>query len=86
MSHELLSWYVFCDRHGRSAEKTQLHNNLRSVQLAQAAGYKSPGWREASIEEWLRTWKAAFGTVVLSEILQEQDVATVPKYLNVLEG
>jgi hypothetical protein len=64
--------------------RAQLHNNLRSLELARAAGYHSPGWREASTDAWLTIRGYAVGKEALAELLAEQGVAEQERYRAVL--
>lgn len=86
LAGNLLRWLLLCDRRELTAEQRQIHNNLRSLQLARAAGYQSPGWREVGIEDWLGVWGKAFGRAEVLALLKEQGVAEVPKYASVLDG
>ncbi|MCA9571549.1 MAG: hypothetical protein KC656_27110, partial [Myxococcales bacterium] len=51
----LIQWKLYCERTGKSGEKNQVWNNLRSVQLLQAAGFQN-AWPndEQVLEEWAR--------------------------------
>ena len=80
LADQLIRWMLWCDRHGRVAEQRQLHNNLRSLNLARAAGYESPGWQVADTIQWLRSWGAVVGRDQLEAILAEQQVAENPRY------
>jgi hypothetical protein len=80
LADHLIRWMLWCDRHGRAAEQRQLHNNLRSLNLARAAGYESPGWQVADTVVWLRSWGAVVGRDQLEAILAEQQVAENPRY------
>ena len=80
LTRHLVSWMVWCDARGRSGEHTQLHNNLRSLGLAAAAGYESPGWQEVDVVRWLVTYGKAFGARELEKLLAEQDLDEDPRY------
>ena len=84
LAADLIAWHVWCDRHNRDAEKRQIHNNLRSVALARAAGYERPRFQYSDTAAWLTTWGRAFGKDTLRELLEIQQVAEVPKYAKVL--
>lgn len=86
LAGNLIAWHLWCDRKGRSAEQRQIHNNLRSLALARAAGYESPGFREADTVSWLTAWGKARGKEAVRELLAQQGVLDTPKYANVLEG
>jgi hypothetical protein len=64
-------------------EQTQIHNNIRSLGLARAAGYQSPGWQDVPTVEWLVVWGNAVGRDEVFEMLQDQGVES--KYGEVLE-
>ena len=53
----LLTWYIWCARHQKKKELRQIHNNIRSLRLARAAGYRSPGWRNVGLVRWMSIWK-----------------------------
>ena len=80
----LIRWYLWCDINGKTDQTRQIHNNIRSLALARAAGYKSPGWRETSVQTWLKTWGSVVGKEGLQKILEEQNAAEIPKYAQVL--
>ncbi|MCA9264361.1 MAG: DUF2330 domain-containing protein [Planctomycetales bacterium] len=76
----LLAWHLWCDRNDMSAEQRQIHNNIRSLGLARAAGYESPGFRVADTVTWLKVWRDVVGRDQLRLMLQEQGVAEDAKY------
>ena len=82
----LIRWHLWCDRQGRKAEQTQIHNNIRSLGLAGAAGYQSPGWQDTGTVPWLKVWGKAMGRGELEAILQEQGVSGNAKYAAALKG
>lgn len=69
---QLLTWYVWCHRHKQTGQLHQIHNNLRSVQLAYTAGYQSPGWSLVGLDRWIAIWKQAVGCVQTKAIFQVQ--------------
>ena len=71
----LIRWHVWCDINNHADEQQQIHNNLRSLYLAGAAGYQSPGFRESSTAEWLKIWSAVVGNAEVKKLLAEQDVS-----------
>lgn len=79
----LVEWHLWCDRHDRVAEKRQIHNNLRSLGLARAAGYESPRNRDATTMKWLEIWGNTIGKERLQELLAKQN-ALNSEYANVL--
>ncbi|MCR9118352.1 MAG: hypothetical protein NXI22_15560, partial [bacterium] len=82
----LVKWHLWLDRKSRTAEKTQIHNNLRSLGLARAAKYESPGFRDGgSTIQWLQIWVKAFGKDEVKAILKEQGVEDVAKYQAVIK-
>ena len=82
----LIRWHLWCDRNGRAAEKTQIHNNIRSLGLANSAGYQSPGWEEAGSVPWLAVWGKTMGREELEAILEEQSVSGNETYAAALKG
>ena len=81
----LIAWHLWCDGQSRSAEQRQIHNNLRSLALARAAGYESPGFREADTVTWLIVWAKAQGKEAVRELLAQQGVLDTAKYVRALE-
>ncbi len=81
----LIRWYLWCDLRGKDAEQKQIHNNIRSLGLANAAGYKSPGWNDVDCNAWLIAWGQAVGKEEIETILKEQDAETNPGYSGALE-
>lgn len=81
---DLIRWHLWCDRHDKLEEKTQIHNNIRSWTLAQAAGYQSPGFQEVDTVAWLTVWREAMGRDEVQEILREQGVVDDDKYSEAL--
>ena len=45
----LIRWNLWCDINGKKQEQQQIHNNIRSLGLARAAGYQSPGWNNSCL-------------------------------------
>ncbi len=86
----LIRWHVWTNENvegnNRTALQTQLHNNLRSIQLAAAAGYQSPGFQEVDTTRWLTVWGQAIGREELAKLLAEQKLDEKPKYQEVLKG
>ncbi|MCZ6597316.1 MAG: hypothetical protein O7B99_06750, partial [Planctomycetota bacterium] len=80
----LVAWHLWCERHEMAAQQTQIHNNLRSLGLAQAADYQSPGWNEVGTDEWLRIWGRAVGREALRALLAAQGVAGETRYRAIL--
>ena len=72
LADELMSWMVFCDLQNKTNEHNQIHNNLRSLSLANAAGYKSPGWSNVDTKTWVAEWRRAFGDKHTSRLLKAQ--------------
>ncbi len=82
----LIRWYVWCDVNDKQPQLQQIHNNIRSVNLARAAGYNSPGWNDISAEQWLMAWGEAMGKDEVKEILEEQNLMDEQKYADVLKN
>jgi hypothetical protein len=82
---QLLRWHLWADINGKSNIQQQIHNNLRSVALIQAAGYRNPGWGAVSTIEWLKIWKESAGAGAVRKMLREQKVAGVKRYQAALE-
>lgn len=76
----LIAWHLWCDLHSRSEEQRQIHNNLRSLQLARVAGYQSPGFREVDTATWLRTWRQVVGAEGIEKILKDQNAQNDPRF------
>jgi len=86
LAGNLVKWHLWCDRHGKDAEQKQIHNNLRSLGLANAAGYQSPGFNAVGTVQWMKIWGKAFGKEEVQAMLEEQDVAGDAKYAAALKG
>ncbi|MDH3590313.1 MAG: DUF2330 domain-containing protein [Planctomycetota bacterium] len=82
LTHELVKWHVWADRRGRQDLKRQLTNNLRSIQLARAAGYRMTG-RDTTA--WLLAWGRVAGRAAIEALLAEQGVRDLPRYQAVLQ-
>ena len=82
----LIRWNLWCDINGKQQEQQQIHNNIRSLGLAGAAGYQSPGWNNVGCVNWLKAWGKVVGKAGIEEILQEQNVLGGEKYTVALEG
>lgn len=70
----LMRWLIYCDQQDDSDSIRQIHNNIRSLSLAQAAGYQSPGWNDIGAEQWLVAWGKAMGVEEVEAILAEQEI------------
>lgn len=81
----LIRWHLWCDLHDKANEQQQIHNNLRSLGLASAAGYQSPGWQNVSTNQWLLTWGNAVGKAELTQLLKEQNALDRKEYSDVLK-
>ncbi len=82
---QLIRWNLWCDIKSKSEEQKQIHNNIRSLGLARAAGYQSPGWNEVDCIAWLKSWGAVVGRDGIEAILKEQGVDRNDKYAGVLD-
>lgn len=80
----LIRWHVWCDMNNKSSEQQQIHNNIRSVALVQAAGYTNPGWQNVDSVRWLECWKAAVGKEGIRDLLEEVGALDSPKYSSIL--
>ncbi|MCH7724933.1 MAG: DUF2330 domain-containing protein [Planctomycetes bacterium] len=80
----LISWHLWCDIKGKKAEQKKIHNNIRSLGLAGAAGYRSPGFQEATTVKWLEVWGRAVGKEELAKLLKTQQADKIKKYAAVL--
>ncbi len=76
----LIRWHVWCDMNDRTEEQQQIHNNIRSVALIQAAGYTNPGWQSVGTVEWLNSWKAAVGKEEIRKLLEDVGALESEKY------
>ncbi|MFT5052924.1 MAG: hypothetical protein ACI8QZ_004362 [Chlamydiales bacterium] len=85
LTRNLIAWFVWCDTHQRTGECTQLHNNLRSLNLAQAAGYESPAWEEIGVEQWLVVWGRSVGSDAVKALLVEQGLEQTWRFSRVLK-
>ena len=83
---DLISWHLWCDIRGRKGEQKQVHNNIRSLSLARAAGYQGPGWQDIGTAEWLTIWGKAVGRKEIERMLKQQGVDTNRTYSSVLEN
>ena len=72
---QLIRWNLWCDIKNKKNEQKQIHNNIRSLGLARAAGYQSPGWNEVDCSAWLQSWGALMGRAEIKEILEQQGVS-----------
>ncbi len=82
----LIRWNLWCDIKGKTQEQRQIHNNIRSLGLARAAGYQSPGWNNVDCVSWLKAWGQVVGKAGIEKILQEQDVLGNDRYDGALQG
>jgi hypothetical protein len=86
LAGNLIRWHLWCDRNSKPDEQRQIHNNIISLALAQAAGYQSPGFGDTTTVQWLQTWGKAVGKEELQALLKEQGVDEDAKYKAALEG
>lgn len=80
----LIRWHLWADLNGKADIKKQIHNNLRSLQLARAAGFRGPGWQEVDTLRWLQIWGKATSRSEIGRILREQGVRWRSRYRQVL--
>ncbi len=81
LASQLIAWHLFCDLRGLSDAQNQVHNNLRSLGLANAAGYRPPS--RNTTEEWLFAWGRVVGRRGLRLLLERQSAPG--SYFAVLE-
>ena len=82
---QLIRWYLWADRHGNAAAKTQVANNLNSLGLGNVVGYQ-PSWGDSDSAAWLRIWaQVAGGRAAVRALLAEQGAAADPQYQPLLE-
>ncbi len=81
----LVRWYLWCEHNGRQNDLRPLENNLRSVQLARAAGYEPFGRRAPGAVGWLQTWGQVVGRPGIRQILEEQGLLQSGTYRRVLQ-
>ena len=81
----LIRWHVWCDMNDKNSEQQQIHNNIRSVALIQAAGYGNPGWNDVGTVEWLNAWKTAVGKDGIRKVLEDVGALDNDKYASLLD-
>lgn len=81
----LIAWMLWAEGHHKKSLQRQIHNNIRSLSLARVAGYRSPGWRMATIDRWLVIWGGVVGCRGIKRILQQQGVESISRYQSVLQ-
>ncbi len=67
----LIRWHLWAERHEDEVVRQQINVNLRSVVLANAAGYQIT--HSPHTEEWLMSWKRVIGPKELKQLLAEQE-------------
>ena len=82
----LMAWYLWCERNNKKPHHTALHNNLRSLQLAAAVGYQSPGFRQATTDQWLTIWGDTIGKAEFEKLLKAQGAEDEARYKKILDG
>ena len=82
LTKNLIKWLVFCERKGLAGETRQIHNNLRSIALARAAGYQLRGSGDS--RSWFKTWGQTFGRKSLEAIFDQQRVTNQDPFRQVL--
>lgn len=80
---QLVRWMVWCDTHGDRESVQQIENNLRSIQLANAAGYQI-AWDEDGVRSWLLAWGKVVGRDEIRTILAEQKLLDDRRYAGIL--
>ena len=54
--------------------------HIRSLSLARAVGYPSPGWNEVGTTRWLQIWRQFAGRQAVRAMLREQGLDESSKY------
>lgn len=78
----LVSWHLYCDRTGLTAEKQQIYNNLQSINLHRPAGME---WPNQDTNALLVQYGKAAGRPALEKILAEHGVKDEDKYQGLLD-
>jgi hypothetical protein len=82
----LMAWYLWTELKNQRPQQQQIHNNLNSIQLAQAAGYQIVGFvQNVKVEDWLLRWGQAAGRDELQKLLAEQGVEKEQRWARLLE-
>ncbi len=76
----LLRWHLWADINGETGIQTQIHNNLRSNRLVNAAGIRSPGWNNVGTVKWLSNWSDVVGMRAIRAMLRQQDAHRLRRY------
>jgi len=76
----LLRWHLWADINGETQSQNQIQNNLNSVGLARAAGYRSPGWSNVSTVKWLSAWSNVVGMRAIRKMLKQQNAHKMRRY------
>ncbi len=80
----LIRWNLWCELKGKSDQQRQIHNNIRSLGLANAAGYQPPQRGESDASAWLVAWGKGVGKSEIESILEEQNLTGEAKWEEVL--
>ena len=70
----LISWHLWCERMGKKTQQQQIHRNINSTRLADAAKYQRPDSSKKTTDKWLLLWGKAVGKEELFRLLEEQGV------------
>ena len=81
----LIAWHLWCERNGKKNLQRQIHNNIRSLALARAAGYASPGWNDVGVDRWLQIWGKTVGRTELEGLLRAQGVHNDKRYRAIVD-
>ena len=84
LSDNLIRWMLWADIHNRHDIHQQIHNNLRGGGFARIVGFRSPGWRRASVVDWLVIWGKATSVRNIRSILRQQRVRWKTPYKQAL--
>ncbi len=80
---QLVRWMIWADRHGDGESVQQIENNLRSVALANIAGYQMV-WDGNGVRPWLLSWGKVVGRDGIRTILAEQKLLDERRYASIL--
>jgi hypothetical protein len=82
----LLAWHLWADQRKDVNLQRQLHNNMRSLELARVAGYASPGWQDVGTAAWLTIWAKAYGADETIAILRAQGLDKDARYRGAVDA
>lgn len=78
----LISWQVFCNERGLTAEINQIRNNMNSLQLLDPAGFsRGQEWPASETTALVRQWARIHGEQAVVELLTPWGLQGSPKYV-----